>query len=186
LYNRSNLSTRNTTAFIDKTASNYYSLGDNYSSGNYYNWYSATAGNGTYGTDINNYSVNGDICPRGWRLPKGGDKDNSTNSDFWQLGLLVIGNVPTNTSSAVRPYYTGDSEGDNASTALRTYPNNIVYSGRMYAATVSDPKIAYYWSSSASSGNDAYYFLLTDSSVYPGTTHNAKYIGYTIRCVSGV
>ena len=64
--NQSMLFVDNTTLFDNNTASN-YNIGRNvYSYGNYYNWYSATAGNGTQNTV--GFS-GGDICPSGWFLP---------------------------------------------------------------------------------------------------------------------
>ena len=71
--------------------------------GNYYNWYSATAGNGTYGFSINNKSVTGDLCPAGWHLPKGGNKNNTANSEFWALSLAIVGAEPANTPDQTYP-----------------------------------------------------------------------------------
>ena len=157
-----------------------------YGYGNYYNWYSATAGNGTLGFSTNNNSVTGDLCPAGWHLPKGGDKNNAANSEFWALSLAIVGAEPANTSSQTRPYYTGTPEGTNASNAIRAYPNNFVYSGRWDGAqALSRSSSGLYWSSSAGNSALAYNLLLASSNVYPGTNNVLKYIGYSVRCVAG-
>ena len=49
-----------------------------YSYGVMYNWYTATAGNGTI--DIQGQEAAGDICPNGWRLPNGITFSNLANS----------------------------------------------------------------------------------------------------------
>ncbi len=157
-----------------------------YGYGNYYNWYSATAGNGTYGFSTNNNSVTGDLCPAGWHLPKGGNVDNATNSEFWALGLAIVGTVPANTANSDWPYYTGASEGNNASKAFRAYPNNFVYSGSWSGAQAdSRSSNGVYWSSSAYSSYSAYSLYFTSSYVGPGTDFMYKYYGYSVRCVAG-
>ena len=50
-----------------------------YSYGNYYNWYSATAGTGTYAISSGNATAS--ICPKGWRLPTG-----NTGGEYHALG----------------------------------------------------------------------------------------------------
>ena len=157
--------------------------GSMYSYGNYYNWYSATAGNGTYSFSTNNNSVAGDLCPAGWHLPIGGSSANATNSDFWQLGLGIMGAAPSNNSQ-----YTSsetNSAGKTATAAFRSYPNNFVYSGLVNGGSVrvrgSD---GYFWSSTAYSSNYAYYLYLNSSYVYPGTINISKYLGRAVRCVS--
>lgn len=62
-----------------------------YSYGNYYNWYSATSGNGTYWKHSGN--ADGDICPAGWQLPIG-SSDNVIGSFYYlnqRMGGQCIG-----------------------------------------------------------------------------------------------
>ncbi len=155
-----------------------------YSYGNYYNWYSATAGNGTYSFGTNNNSVAGDLCPAGWHLPKGGRKANVDVSDFWKLSRATIGVDPANFANDYF-YYTGTPEGTDASNKMRTYPNNFVYSGSVSSGSVgSRGSYGYYWSSTAVSSNYAYNLSLSSSNVYPGTINYYKYNGRTVRCVA--
>ncbi len=160
------------------------SSGNTYSYGNYYNWYSATAGNGTYSFSTNNNSVAGDLCPTGWHLPIGGRKANVDVSDFWKLSRATIGADPANFANDYF-YYTGTPEGTDASNKMRAYPNNFVYSGYVNGGSVSNRgSNGYFWSSTAYSSVNAYNLNLYSSSVDPGTITYNKYRGRTVRCVA--
>ena len=181
----------------------------NYSYGNYYNWYSATAGNGTTGDIDNNVSVNGDICPSNWRLPIGGGipnseysgeepyphGDNSDDSDFYALsksivGVNIIDGIDNNLSNS-SPY--NNSKYNNEINLFKSYPYNFVLSGFLYIDlynATSQNSLAskgLYWSSTAWSGDNAYSLdIRVDSKeVYPGTAFNGKYHGFTVRCLAG-
>ena len=155
-----------------------------YSYGNYYNWYSATAGNGTYSFGTNNNSVAGDLCPAGWHLPKGGRKANVNVSDFWKLSRATIGADPANFANDYF-YYTGTPEGTDASNKMRAYPNNFVYSGLVLSGSVNTRgSVGNYWSSTAYSSGYAYILYLRSSDVFPGTNYNYKYGGRSVRCIA--
>ena len=79
-----------------------------YSYGNYYNWYTATAGNGKHNTK--NKAVAGDICPAGWHLPVG-----NVNGEFAELNTALSNNQNN----------------------WRKYPNNFVNSGYKYNTSFS-------------------------------------------------
>ena len=157
-----------------------------YSYGNYYTWHAAIADTTHYST--NNQSVTStSICPTGWHLPKGGNKSNEANSEFWSLIVTGINNGtnPANYDSNTQPYYTGTPEGSDASNALRAYPNNFVYSGYVYSGSVySRGSSGVYWSSTAYSGSYAYNVNFGSSGVYPGTVGDSKYYGRSIRCLA--
>ena len=178
---QSMLFTGNTTNRASNPTTN---SGSMYSYGNYYNWYSATAGRGTYSFSTNNNSVAGDLCPTGWHLPIGGRKANVDVSDFWKLSRATIGADPANFANDYF-YYTGTPEGTDASNKMRAYPNNFVYSGGVYGGSVSTRgSTGYFWSSTAGSSSDAYRLRLDSSLVYPGTGDNFKYYGWAVRCVA--
>ena len=176
-YNQSKLNTNNVTAITTSPAfSQNYTNGTHasdfntnlYSYGNYYNWYSATAGNGTRETS-NNQVVAGDICPAGWQLPYGGSGD--------------IYNGKGNTSGGF--YYLNNLLG-NSSNAWRSFPNNFIYSGYWYNSSPSSRGgYGYYWSSTADSYTSSAYYLYFYNS-YVGTSNNSKYNGYSIRCVAPI
>ena len=179
---QSRLRTDNTTS----RATNTTTSGNIYSYGNYYNWYSATAGRGTYGFGTNNNSVAGDLCPKGWHLPKGGNKSNEANNEFWSLIVTGLNNGtnPANYESTTQPYYTGNPEGNDVSKLVRAYPNNFVYSGYVHSGSVSTRgSFGYYWSSTASSSDAAYNLYFGSSYVSPGTGSYNRYSGRTVRCV---
>jgi uncharacterized protein (TIGR02145 family) len=161
-----------------------------YSYGNYYNWYSATAGNGTYSFSTDNNSVGGDLCPAGWRLPKGGNKiriESNGDNEFWNLAVVALNNntLPANYSSSNYPYYTGDPGGKDASKLLRTYPNNLLYSGNVNGASIYyRGNYGYYWSSTTYYSYYAYGLGLNSSGVYPGTSGGYKYSGRAVRCLA--
>ncbi len=157
-----------------------------YSYGNYYTWPAAIADTTAY-TSNNTSVTNNSICPSGWHLPKGGDKSNEANNEFWSLVVTGINNGtnPANYASSTIPYYTGATEAGPVDKKLRSYPNNFVYSGYLYSGSVSHRgSNGNYWSSTANSSNYAYYLYLASSNVYPGTGNGNKYIGRPVRCVA--
>ena len=189
-FDQSRLRTDNTTLFTDNTSSSYSASSNVYSYGNYYNWYSVTAGHGKYGDSYGRgYESPGDICPAGWHLPKGGNKSQESTNEFWQLVVTGLngGINPANYDSSNYPYYTGTTEGTPISNALRSYPNNFVYSGGVNGSSVSSSNSdGGYWSSSASDSNNAYNLYLYSSNVRPGTNDGSRYSGGVARCVAGV
>lgn len=124
-----------------------------YSYGNYYNWYSATAGNGTYSKASGDAA--GDVCPKGWTLPTGG-----TNKDFATLYSSLSSKIAN----------------------IRKYPNNFIYPGYVYESSIrSRGTYGFYWSKSASSNYNAYRFYFYSSGVYPSSPFYKSY-GFSIRC----
>ena len=160
-----------------------------YSYGNYYNWYSATAGRGTYSFGTNNDSTAGDLCPANWRLPKGGDKtriESNDDNDFWNLIVDALngGTKPNNYASETRPYYTGSAETGPVDVLMRTWPNNFVRSGYVNGASLSS-RYSYglYWSSTVYSSSGAYNLTFSDGGISPGAGYANKYYGRSIRCL---
>ena len=167
---QSMLATNNTTLFTNNTSSSYSAGSNVYSYGNYYNWYSATAGHGKYGSSYGSgYTAPGDICPAGWHLPTGG----SASAEFGALDVAMGGTGGYQ--------YTAE-----ASNRWRTYPNNFIYSGSVGSSVNNRNSYGYYWSSSASTSTLAYHLYFYSGEVRPGTDHNNKYLGWMVRCVAGV
>ena len=163
------LAANNTTLFTNNTSSSYDASSNVYSYGNYYNWYSATAGHGKYGSSYSSgYIASGDICPAGWHLPT-----SNTSGEFSALDIAMGGTGA----------YQSTVE---ASNRWRIYPNNFVYSGRVVGSSVNGRNsYGYYWSSSANNSSGTYYLLLSSSNVGPGTVSGGKYSGWMARCVAG-
>ena len=124
--------------------------------GVYYNWYTATATYGTY--EMTSGNVSYDICPKGWRLPTGGN-----SGEFQSLYSKY------NTSALMRKATGGPA---------------FVLSGSRYGSSTYDQgSYGYYWSSTANNNNYAYYLDMDSSNVYPADL-NGKYVGFGVRCVA--
>ncbi len=134
------------------------SLNSWYGYGVLYNWYTATAGNGTHSMASGN--VSGDICPTGWRLPTG------NNGEFNTLNSQVNG---------------GSTSSD---TGLKAYPINLIYSGDHNGSTDGDSRGKYtrLWSSTATSVNNAYRFGMQSNRVTPRNSWN-KWDAFAVRCI---
>ena len=164
-YNQSRLRTDNTTLYTNNTASSYSVSSNVYSYGNYYNWYSATAGHGKY-TNGSGYIAPGDICPAGWHLPTG-----NTTGEYYALNTALNAGAIDST----------------ASNNLRSYPNNFVYSGYAGSSSVNNRgSSGYYWSASGHNSYNAYDMYFISSGVGPGTKYDEKYFGWIVRCLSDV
>ena len=137
--------------------------------GTYYNWYTATGGNGKYSTGTG-VTATGDICPSGWHLPTG-----NSSGEFYALNTAI------NSGSTSSP------------SGLVGSPANFVYSGYYYGSSAgsrgSSGGEGVYWSSTVSTGNSngAYDLLFSESLeyVHPGTGYVSKYFGFAVRCVAG-
>ena len=129
-----------------------------YGYGVWYNWYTATAGNGVRGTLTGD--VAGDICPAGWRLPTGGP-----GKEYVALNNALNG---------------GQTRSD---ANFKNYPANFVYSGD-HNATADGGRGTYtrYWSASALDIDKSYRFGMTNSSVTPANTWN-KWDAFAVRCI---
>ena len=122
--------------------------------GGFYTWYTATAGTGTQSISSGNTSVS--ICPKGWRLPTGG------NSGEFQT---LYNNY-------------------NYSFVLRSNPVNLTLSGYVYGSSRHyQGSDGHYWSSTVLSGYNVYDLYLGTSNVYPAGL-GAKSNGFSVRCIA--
>ena len=175
----------NTSARASSPTTNSNSM---YSYGNYYTWHAAIA-DLTHSNTKNSSVTNTSLCPKGWRLPKGGDKTRITSNndnEFWNLVVVGLngGISPANFDSQTGPYYTGAAEAGPVSNSLRAYPNNFLYSGLFNTSSANDRGgIGYYWSSTTSSNISSYRLYLNSTYVSPGANTNRKYEGVSIRCI---
>ena len=149
-----------------------------YGYGNYYNWYSATAGNGTYSTGS---VVTGDICPTGWHLPNGGTST-GTNGGAVSGGFSYLDTQLGGTGDFQR-----DNEGEEiVSNRWRSFPNNFLYSGGWSSSSAGDRgSLGDYWSRTARGTNSAYRLSFSSGYVYPGTRlYGGKNSGSSVRCLA--
>ena len=150
-----------------------------YSYGNYYNWYSATAGRGTYNSGYGDIA-SGDICPTGWHLPTG-----IGSSEFGLLsnslgGYKNASDVAQLMNSTTSPTVTIMLK------RLRHFPNNLLYSGYVNGDSImTRGSIGSLWSSTANNNSIAFYLSFDFSRVYPGTCSGYfKNYGRAVRCVA--
>ena len=147
-----------------------------------YNWYAATAGNGTYSIDAEGTNVADSICPTGWRLPSATSDGTSptasgtsvVTADFPVLNASM--NAGSLTSGSDNPsYYTGwQFDGDWSG----------VFSGSWYSSFSGLDYSGDYWSSTASSSTVVWGLgILSNTFVYPGSGNNDKNVGSAVRCV---
>ena len=174
---QSMLRTDNTTNRSFNPTSAYTSTASLYSYGNYYNWYSATAGNGTYSKSSG--SVEGDLCPAGWQLPIG--SQSTADKSFGALSVALGG--PANGAEA------NDSStptGTEMSKVFRSYPNNFLYSGLASGSLMNGRgSLGCYWSSTAGESYASYSLDLNSSRVSPATNSGFKHSGLAARCLIG-
>ena len=181
-YNNNNTQNRpsNPTA---NTISDDATTGGMYSFGNYYTWHAVIADTTYY--DSGDHDTTS-ICPAGWRIPKGGNRDTETTNDVWNL---VVNNIndgvrPQNYSSQSAPFYNGTTESSPIANKMRAYPNNFIYSG-MYSAALGRNRGAhgYIWTASAISNTHARGFSFSNSHIEPGGTGYTQATAMAIRCM---
>ena len=138
----------------------------NVSNGVYYNWYSATAGNGLYNT-IDGEPVAGDICPVGWRLPSA----YGTDTDLINLDIALGGNGQNETvPSEVNRWL--------------KYPINYIFSGQIKARTLTDVGFSgNFYSSEGTTYERASNFWLKKDLAGFNANASSKHRGQAVRCM---
>ena len=138
-----------------------------YSYGGYYNWYTATAGNGTFSLSLKGAVADGDICPAGWRLPTG----YGSGGDYAKLDIAMGG--------------TGQNRDDlAASERFRAYPVNFIYSGEWKDSVSYNRGISGgFNASNAFSSDRSINFWLRPAAVSVNSNTTVKNRGQTVRCI---
>ena len=127
----------------------------------YYNWYTATAGNGTISTEANT-NVTGDICPAGWRLPTGG-----TGGEYANL----VNSVGGATASV-------------ANERLLSFPNNFIYSGDYnYNTSGGRGTFGRYWSATPNNTDKAYRLGVAIKDGATPLKSWDKWDAFAVRCI---
>jgi uncharacterized protein (TIGR02145 family) len=140
-----------------------------------YNWYTATAGTGTYAIDgtAGNDSVS-DICPVGWRLPKN-DGSDSAGSDVAMLNAKMNnpnatqGSIEITTTYAKNWWYAGPFAGS--------------FSGDYGGVFENQGMLGVFWTSSAISVNIIRHIDFRAGIIYPSTASTPKTYGVPVRCL---
>ena len=187
-YNNNNVKIGGTNAAGQNLIPDYLNDGDIYQwygQGNLYSWPAAVASTSPISGD--NYSADDiSICPSGWRLPRGGDKNNEANNDLWALIVEGVndGVLPSNYYTASFPSYNNYNEAAPVGRKLRSYPNNFVYAGTytLEGIRFRDMQLML-WSSTSKSISNKYYSVIMDSNIIPGTFSFPISFGYSMRCL---
>ena len=123
--------------------------------GGYYNWYTATAGWGTY----NKYgpaTSTKDICPKGWRLPIGGPSGDFDNLYNYYNSIELITGEP-----------------------------NFTFSGYAYDGSVKEQgSTGTYWSASIGTATKVAYALRINKNYPTPYIGRDREDGYAVRCVA--
>lgn len=154
--------------------------GSIYSYGNYYNWYSATAGRGN--SSIYSGDVVGDLCPAGWRLPLG----NTSTGDIEQGASDTTNKVGGFSYLDRKMGGTGAGQSTSAaSLRWRKFPLNFLYSGETDdGSSLRNRGLdGYYWSSEAYTEDRAYLLSLGSSILSPGYIY-FRFVGFSVRCLA--
>ncbi len=156
---------------IDRELTASYNTNDNQSSwfsyGVYYNWYTATAGYGSFSFSTSGAAVSGDICPAGWRLPTG----NANNGDFAKLDVILGGSGGNNQSVA-------------SSERWRAFPLNFIYSGEQRGSSGYNRDTSGGYATANTSNNQRHHnFWLQKTKASMSSNSNLKPRGQTVRCV---
>ena len=156
------------------------STGSIYSYGVYYTWAAAKANTTHFSAVAASNSATTSICPHGWRLPTGvGTGDYGILSNALG-GYTNASNTAQTMSSSTTPAVSIMSK------RLRTFPNNIVYSGRFSAnAAGQRGTYSYYWTATARNHTTAYNFRTYSTYVNPGQSYSSYFLGFPLRCVTG-
>ena len=151
--------------------------------GGYYNWYTATAGNGAYETGEDGTDVGYDICPKGWHLPVGGGATSTAN----QFALLdrALNSEQDSTAGTNR---NNETDGIDLAALQASYDSLVSIfplAGRIHGSLDSVGLDSDYWSSTAHTNEFAYRLGLysNDLGVYP-RDFKSKFVGSPIRCIA--
>ena len=125
------------------------------SDGGLYTWYAATVGTGTKALSTQGQNTTVSICPKGWRLPTGGN-----GGEFEALNnrYSSISDLMANANFVLSGFLGGGSRADQGSGG-------------------------FYWSSTVNSSDYAYYLYLNTSNAYPAH-YSHKYNGFSVRCIA--
>ncbi len=139
-------------------------INQHYHVGNLYSWNAATAN--SRASSAGTGEATDSICPKGWRLPKGGPMSNEFSNMLSLYGAWTSGSSGTVQNLIDEPVY--------------MVRGGSVYSGQLWFAA----NHGNYWSSTANSSNNGYELNFNITSyVRPANTTN-RYRGLSLRCIA--
>ncbi|MBR3172296.1 hypothetical protein IKF21_00005, partial [Candidatus Saccharibacteria bacterium] len=155
-----------------------------YHAGNYYNLAAAIASNSAGSLNSSYATANNDICPKGWRLPKG---KASTDTAFTREFSQLFYSAGATTSIDATGYATGGLN------TIRNNPMFFVRGGYINGSALNNrANYGYYWTGSTYNSEVSYYTYFYSSGLnsdyinipsWSPATPN-RYNGYSVRCLS--
>ncbi len=136
----------------------------------YYNWTAATAGQGSTSDTTDGITIDGSICPAGWRLPTNYNDATNQNISWSALTNAYLG--ITTRASIATGYQTPEQ-----------YPISLYRAGYVRAGSQNNVAGGSYWSSTVIGANYGYCLYYNASYVDPQGYSN-KYDGFQLRCVA--
>ena len=155
--------------------------GEDQKTGVYYNWYTATAGTGTWSITTAGTQATDSVCPAGWQLPRysavNGTSTTAPNKSWMRLIRDTYKIITTQGDQ-------GSSSTANAT--LHGFPFSLPYSGGVnWQSGGIDYQGAYgaFWSAGSTSQTHARRLDFYGTSVWPETS-GARLYGFSVRCVA--
>ena len=144
-----------------------------YHAGNYYNWTAAIASNNSSSFNTQYSNAPNSVCPAGWRLPI----DTNADQSIYEFGELLYkqGVITTKTSTS----YAANGFGNIRKSPLWFVRPGYIVNHTHYSAA----EAGFYWSSTVTSSNDAYYLSFSKSDIYASSS-SYRFNGLPIRCVA--
>ncbi len=151
----------------------------------YYSWAAATAGSGT--SDLKSGNATSSICPKGWKLPSGGNGStefyNLFNSIKNSSGVSIYENDILKTGSYT--YTNWKLPATDNLKVVQDPPYSFKYVGHVDDGSLdSGASYGYWWSSNEEGSIYSYRLCISDVSIYPGTSNGSRYAGLAIRCIA--
>ena len=129
--------------------------------GNYYNWYTATAGTGT--ASMTSGNATSSICPKGWKLPTG----DTASGSFYFLVNTTLG--ATSTAGSWK---------------LQNNPYHFALFGYYYEGPYHQGSEGMWWTSTVINADYAVALQVFTTNVNSRGGYNGKVSGYNVRCVA--
>jgi uncharacterized protein (TIGR02145 family) len=144
-----------------------------------YNWYTTTASAGTY--DKNSGYVERSICPKGWRLPRGGDGTLDQNEVAVLNSAMydgsTLGSLSNDTNYVKNWWHTGMFAGSRSGIYRSGFSGEDAEFYEQGAG-------GFFWSSSAYASNSALYLRFNYNSMSAGVNSNYRATGVAVRCIA--
>ena len=167
--------------------------------GNYYNWYTVTAGSGNSSVTTVGTNVQGSICPKGWGIPTGySSSSNNYNNNFGQLMGAYFPTAGVTKQDNSITYKIGDNY-DGFTVVARTLKSNSgdIFTGTPLSFPRSDGTIyssssgaqgqrTFFWTATSSGSTNAYNQLSYSGTLFPGIDQSNRGYSVPVRCVQGI